>query len=29
VIATIPAMLVYLSFNKRITKGVIAGALKG
>ncbi len=29
VIATVPAMLVYLSFNKRITKGVVAGALKG
>ena len=29
VIATVPAMLVYLSFNKSITRGVVAGALKG
>ncbi len=29
VIATVPAMAVYLSFNKRITRGVVAGALKG
>jgi len=29
VIATVPAMAVYLSFNKSITKGVVAGALKG
>jgi raffinose/stachyose/melibiose transport system permease protein len=28
VIATVPAMLVYLSFNKSITRGVVAGALK-
>ncbi len=29
VIATVPAIAVYLSFNKQITKGVVAGALKG
>ena len=29
VIATAPAMAVYLAFNKSITKGVVAGALKG
>jgi raffinose/stachyose/melibiose transport system permease protein len=29
IIATVPAMLVYLSFNKSITRGVVAGALKG
>ena len=29
VIATVPAMAVYLAFNKSITKGVVAGALKG
>lgn len=29
VIATAPAVAVYLSFNKRITRGVVAGALKG
>jgi len=29
VIATIPVMVVYFSFNKQITKGVVAGAVKG
>jgi raffinose/stachyose/melibiose transport system permease protein len=29
VIATVPAMAVYLSFNRRITQGVVTGALKG
>jgi raffinose/stachyose/melibiose transport system permease protein len=29
VIATAPVMVIYLAFNKRITKGVVAGALKG
>jgi raffinose/stachyose/melibiose transport system permease protein len=29
VIATVPAIAVYLSFSKTITKGVVAGALKG
>ncbi|MDC7240566.1 MAG: carbohydrate ABC transporter permease [Spirochaetales bacterium] len=29
VIATAPAMAVYFSFNKQITKGVVAGAVKG
>jgi raffinose/stachyose/melibiose transport system permease protein len=29
VIATIPVMIVYLTFNKQITKGVVAGAVKG
>jgi raffinose/stachyose/melibiose transport system permease protein len=29
VIATAPTMIVYFSFNKRITQGVVAGAVKG
>lgn len=29
VIATIPVMVVYFSFNKQLTKGVVAGAVKG
>lgn len=29
VIATIPVMIVYFTFNKQITKGVVAGAVKG
>ena len=29
VIATLPTMLVYFSFNRRITRGVVAGAVKG
>ena len=29
VIATIPVMIVYLLFNKKLTKGVVAGAVKG
>jgi raffinose/stachyose/melibiose transport system permease protein len=29
VIATAPAMAVYLAFNRRITQGVVTGALKG
>ena len=29
VIATLPVMIVYFSFNKQITKGVVAGAVKG
>ena len=28
VIATLPTMLVYFSFNRRITRGVVAGAVK-
>jgi raffinose/stachyose/melibiose transport system permease protein len=28
VIATLPAMIVYFTFNQRITKGVVAGAVK-
>ncbi len=29
VIATLPAMLVYFIFNKQLTRGVVAGAVKG
>ena len=29
VIATAPTMIVYFSFNKRLTRGVVAGAVKG
>ena len=29
VIATLPAILMYLSFSKQITRGVVAGAVKG
>ena len=29
VIATIPVMIVYFTFNKQLTKGVVAGAVKG
>jgi len=29
VIATVPAMIVYFTFNKRLTRGVVAGAVKG
>jgi raffinose/stachyose/melibiose transport system permease protein len=29
VIATAPAMIVYFIFNKRLTRGVVAGAIKG
>ena len=29
VIATVPAMAVYLAFNRRLTQGVVTGALKG
>lgn len=29
VIATLPTMIVYFAFNKRITQGVVAGAVKG
>jgi len=29
VIAVLPVMLVYFIFNKRLTQGVVAGAIKG